>query len=83
MACGTPVIAFPEGASEIVNDGRTGFLVSDEHEIGEAMPRLPTIEPAACRARVVERFEVGRVAAAYADVYESVAARSSEMVPGP
>ena len=34
MACGTPVIAFPEGsAPEIVLDGETGFVVDDEHEM--------------------------------------------------
>ena len=31
LACGTPVIAFPEGAArELVIDGQTGFLVDDE-----------------------------------------------------
>src|SRR5579871_3906254 len=31
LACGTPVIAFPEGAArELVIDGRTGFLVENE-----------------------------------------------------
>ena len=31
LACGTPVIAFPEGAArELVVDGGTGFLVDDE-----------------------------------------------------
>src|SRR4029453_4500146 len=31
LACGTPVIAFPEGAAkEIVRDGVNGFLVDDE-----------------------------------------------------
>ena len=31
MACGTPVIAFAEGAApELVLDGSTGFLVDDE-----------------------------------------------------
>ena len=36
MACGTPVIAFPEGsASEIVLDGETGFVVEDEHAMAD------------------------------------------------
>jgi glycosyltransferase involved in cell wall biosynthesis len=44
MACGTPVIAFPEGAaSELVVDGETGFLVSDESEMAEAVARLGEI----------------------------------------
>ena len=35
MACGTPVIAFPEGsAPELVLDGETGFVVDDEHGHG-------------------------------------------------
>jgi glycogen synthase len=37
LACGTPVIAFPEGAAtEIVIDGENGMLVDDEAEMAEA-----------------------------------------------
>ena len=37
MACGTPVLAFPEGAApEVVDDGRTGFLCADEDAMVEA-----------------------------------------------
>lgn len=33
MACGTPVIAFAQGAtSEIIDDGKTGFLVNLSHD---------------------------------------------------
>jgi glycosyltransferase involved in cell wall biosynthesis len=40
MACGTPVIAFPEGsAPELVLDGETGFVVGDEHAMAEAYER--------------------------------------------
>ena len=42
LACGTPVIAFPEGAArELVVDGRTGFLVDDERAMAAAVGRLP------------------------------------------
>ena len=38
LASGTPVIAFPNGAlAEIVEHGRTGFLVGDEMEMTEAI----------------------------------------------
>ena len=41
MACGTPVLAFPEGAApEVVDDGRTGFLCDDEAAMVEAIGRL-------------------------------------------
>jgi len=50
LACGTPVIAFPEGsAPELVRDGETGFLVADEHAMAAAVGRLGEIDPAACR----------------------------------
>ena len=47
MACGTPVIAFHEGAApEIVVDGDTGFLVDDEAEMAAAVHRLPALSAA-------------------------------------
>ena len=74
MACGTPVIAFPEGsASELVLDGETGFLVEDERAMAEAIGRLDEIEPERCRSSANERFDVAPVAEAYERAYELVA----------
>ena len=40
LACGTPVLAFPHGATpEIVDDGCTGYLCADEDEMVEATVR--------------------------------------------
>ena len=76
MACGTPVIAFPEGsAPELVLDGETGFVVDDEHAMAEAVGRLGEIDPARCRASMKERFDVTPVAAAYEAAYAAVADR--------
>jgi glycosyltransferase involved in cell wall biosynthesis len=73
MACGTPVIAFPEGsASEIVVDGETGFVVEDEHAMAEAIGRLDQIDPERCRESARERFDVAAVAEAYERAYRSV-----------
>ena len=53
MACGTPVIAFPEGsAPEVVIDGETGFLVEDEDAMARAVGRLDEIDRERCRASV-------------------------------
>jgi glycosyltransferase involved in cell wall biosynthesis len=78
MACGTPVIAFPEGsAPEIVIDGETGFLVDDEEEMGKAVARLDEIDADRCRASTAQRFDVSAVAAAHEHAYELVADRIS------
>ena len=73
MACGTPVIAYPEGAApEIVVDGETGFLVDSESEMADAIKRLPEIDPARCRESAEERFDVTAVAAAHEQAYREV-----------
>jgi glycosyltransferase involved in cell wall biosynthesis len=73
MACGTPVIAFPEGsAPELVLDGETGFVVEDEHAMAEAIGRLDQIDAERCRESARERFDVSAVAEAYEKAYEVV-----------
>jgi glycosyltransferase involved in cell wall biosynthesis len=70
LACGTPVIAFPEGAAaEIVIDGENGMLVADEAEMARAVGRLGSIDPERCRASVAERYDVSVTVAGYEHVY--------------
>jgi glycosyltransferase involved in cell wall biosynthesis len=77
MACGTPVIAFPEGsAPELVLDGETGFVVEGEQEMAAAVTRLGEIDPERCRESARERFDVASVAEAYEQAYERVASAS-------
>jgi glycosyltransferase involved in cell wall biosynthesis len=74
LACGTPVIAFPEGAArELVLDEKTGFLVDDERAMAAAVARLCHIDNRECRAWVAEHCDVDVVAAAYERAYRSVA----------
>ena len=74
LACGTPVIAFPEGAArELVIDGKTGFLVDDERAMADAIGQLPRIDARDCRAWVRQHCDVEVVAAAYERTYRSVA----------
>jgi glycosyltransferase involved in cell wall biosynthesis len=78
LACGTPVIAFAEGAArELVVDGRTGFLVADERAMAAAVNRLDTIDARDCRAWVVANCDADVVAAAYEAIYRSVLERQS------
>jgi glycosyltransferase involved in cell wall biosynthesis len=74
LACGTPVIAFPEGAArELVIDAKTGFLVDDEAAMSAAVDRLPSIAARDWRAWVAEHCDVNAVAAAYEQIYRSAA----------
>jgi glycosyltransferase involved in cell wall biosynthesis len=76
LACGTPVIAFAEGAAcELVLDGETGFLVADERAMAEAVGRLHRIGPRRCRAWVAEHCDADVVTSAYERIYHSVMRR--------
>lgn len=78
LACGTPVIAFPEGAArELVIDGTTGFLVKDERAMAVAVGQLPRIVARDCRAWVSRHCDVEVVAAAYERTYRSVMVRDA------
>ena len=78
MACGTPVIATPRGSvPEVVMDGETGFIVPVQDypaQAAGALRRLGEIDPAACRARVQERFSKEAMVAGYEDVFRRVTA---------
>ena len=75
LACGTPVIAFPEGAAaEIVIDGENGMLVADEAEMARAIARVGSIDPHRCRASVASRYDIAAVASAYEHVYRRAVA---------
>jgi glycosyltransferase involved in cell wall biosynthesis len=76
LACGTPVIAFPEGAAtELIVHGETGFLVDDESAMATATSWLPGIDARDCRSWVAEHCDVEIVAAAYERAYGSVIRR--------
>jgi glycosyltransferase involved in cell wall biosynthesis len=77
MACGTPVLATPRGAApEVVADGETGFILPVDgypQAAVEALRRLSEIEPAACRARVRDRFSKEAMIDGYEAVFRDVA----------
>jgi glycosyltransferase involved in cell wall biosynthesis len=76
LACGTPVIAYARGSMpEIIDDGRTGFLVTDVDGAVEATVGASTLDRGAIRASAVERFDVSRMVAEYVAVYRSMLAR--------
>ena len=76
MACGTPVLAFPEGAApEVVDDGKTGFLCQDEDDMVRALSRVHELSRADCRAAVEGYFSTQRMVADHIELYEQLVAR--------
>ena len=65
MACGVPVVAYRRGGpAEVVDDGRTGFLVpaDDIGSLAEAIPRVDGLARQACRERAEREYSVGAFA---------------------
>ena len=78
MACGTPVIAFSKGAMpELIENGKSGFLVNNVDEAIEAVARIEDIDRADCRRRVERHFTIDRMVDDYIQVYETVLEKAS------
>ncbi len=76
LACGTPVLAFPEGAApEVIEDGRTGFLCHDEAQMAELLDEVGTIDRSACRAAVKGYFSTSRMVREHLDLFADVVGR--------
>lgn len=76
LACGTPVVAFRAGAlPEIIEEGKTGFLVENVEEMAEAMKRVDALDPPLCRKIARERFSASRMTARYLALYEKLVQR--------
>ena len=75
MACGTPVIAWNNGAvPEVVEHGVTGFIVDSIDEAVAAVARLPELDRGVIRARFLERFTAERMARDYVRLYRRLLA---------
>jgi glycosyltransferase involved in cell wall biosynthesis len=69
-AAGVPVIAMDMGSCrEVIEDGKTGFLVHGVNEAVEAVKRVDQIDRAACRRRVQTCFSIQTMVEAYERVY--------------
>lgn len=78
FAVGTPVVAYRSGAiPEIVEDGRTGFLVDDVSGMAAAIERVGEIDPAECRRVVASRFPLSRMVQGYTELYGQMLGKTS------
>lgn len=73
MACGTPIIAFSQGAvPEVLDHGITGFVVRNLEEAVRAVKAIPRLSRKRCRQVFEKRFSVTRMANDYLAVYEQL-----------
>jgi glycosyltransferase involved in cell wall biosynthesis len=76
LASGTPVIGYRRASvPEIVEDGRTGFVVDGIDGMVEAIGRLGEIDRRACRQAAEQRFTVSRMVDDVEAMYRSVVDR--------
>jgi glycosyltransferase involved in cell wall biosynthesis len=76
MACGTPVIAYPFGSvAEVVTDGVSGQLVSDQAGAVEAIQKIAAIDRKRVRRHFEKHFSADRMAQDYMKIYERMVGR--------
>lgn len=74
LACGTPVIAYGHGAvPELIEDGKTGFIVNDQQQAIAAARDIGRIDRAGCRETFERRFAASVMARKYLEIYRSLA----------
>jgi glycosyltransferase involved in cell wall biosynthesis len=79
---GTPVVSFRRGAAEeIIEEGRTGFVVDTVDEMVEAVHRVDTISPSACRRHILSKFSAAAVARRYVEAAEEFLSRPRPSMP--
>lgn len=73
LACGCPVVAFNRGSiPEIIDHGRTGYVVEDIDEMVDAVTIVSTIERKNCRERALSYFNARRMAKDYEAMYYAI-----------
>ncbi len=75
LACGTPVLAFKEGAApEVIDHRTTGFLCDDEADMAHRIAGIDEIDRGACRAAVEGYFSVERMVAEHLELFAELIA---------
>src|SRR5215469_772989 len=81
LACATPVLAFSNGAAtEIVENGKTGYLCRDEEEMIRAVDRVAEIDRDRCREAAERRFSLQKMAREHERFYRRLLERESRFI---
>jgi glycosyltransferase involved in cell wall biosynthesis len=75
-----PVIAMDLGSCrEVIEEGKTGLLVSTVDEAAEAVKRTGEIDRVVCRERVRQCFSIDTMVEAYERVYATIFEREARL----
>lgn len=84
-ACGTPVVAFANGAAvEVVSNDRSGVLVDPSAGVDglvAAVARAERVTRTGCRQHAEEHFSAERMVDDYEDLYRALVSRTTGPVP--
>jgi len=78
LAAGTPVIAFNSGAlPEIVEDGKTGYVVSNAREMARALAKVANIKSENCVKSAWRCFSADQMVNRYVRLYARLIAKNA------
>lgn len=73
MSCGTPVVSFNRGAApEIIDNGKTGYVVNTTVEMIEAVNKIDKIKRLDCRRYVEKNYSIRTMVNNYEAAFEQV-----------
>ena len=77
MSCGTPVVAYKNGATpEVIVDILTGYLIDNYSQMAEAVKKISKINRQDCRKHVEENFTVEKMVDGYDKVLRNINKRA-------
>lgn len=80
MSCGTPVISFNRGAApEIIDNGKTGYVVDTTAEMIDAVHKLNKIKRQDCRAYVEKNYAISNMVGNYEAVFEKIVSEQKKL----
>jgi glycosyltransferase involved in cell wall biosynthesis len=82
MACGTPVVAMSCGSvPEVVSDGVSGFICHSMWEFLDAVPKIASLDRAACRTYAESRFSSQVMTDRYESLYAELLGDPAQSEP--